>query len=100
MKNNTTISQSLMSNLVGMYALIWHEDDNDKLKAKAFIYGKADETYYIVQAINAMTGVPNVSKLMTIEQIKDWTFIPNQEILNDILDDYDKHKKNRFNFSF
>jgi hypothetical protein len=87
-----------MSNLVGMWAIIW--DNEGKLKAKAFIQGKADEKYFIVQAINALTGEPNVAKLMTIEQMIDWTFLPNLEVAQFVFDDYYDNQVNRFTFNF
>lgn len=94
----TTITQSTMTNLVGMRALIW--DNEGSLKAKAFICGKADEKYYIVQAIDTFTGNPNVAKLMTIEQMIEWTFLPTSEITEYVLKDYYDKQVNRFTFNF
>ena len=81
-----------------MWALVW--DNEDKLKAKVFIQGKADEKYFIVQAINSLTGEPNVAKLMTIEQMIDWTFLPSLEIAHMVMDDYFDRQVNRFTFNF
>ena len=77
-----------MSNLVGMYAYLIEED---KIKARIFITGKADNTYFICQVISPLTGEPNIAKLMTLEQLKNWIIIPKQELANKILADYFKN---------
>lgn len=89
-----------MSNLVGMWAFIWSDDEQTKLHRTVFIYGKADEKHYIVQAINALTGEPNVAKLKTIEDMKDWTFVPTVELVKELRADLEKHKENRYKPGF
>ena len=79
---------SEMSNLVGMYAFLIEED---KIKARIFIIGKADNTYFICQVISPLTGEPNIAKLMTLEQLKNWIIIPKQDLANKILADYFKN---------
>lgn len=89
-------TQSTMSNLVGMWAIVWGEDG--KMKATVFIKGKADEKYFIVQAVAPLTGEPNVAKLITIEQMIDWTFLPDLETANWVIGDYLDKEVNRFKF--
>ena len=79
---------SEMSNLVGMYAFLI---EDDKIKARIFIIGKADNTYFICQVISPLTGELNIAKLMTLEQLKNWIIIPKQDLANEILDDYFKN---------
>ncbi len=79
---------SEMSNLVGMYAFLIEEE---KIKARIFITGKADNTYFICQVISPLTGEPNIAKLMTLDQLKNWVIIPKQDLANEILADYYKN---------
>ena len=79
---------SEMSNLVGMYAFLIEED---KIKARIFITGKADNTYFICQVISPLTGEPNIAKLMTLEQLKNWVIITKRDLANEVLDDYFKN---------
>ena len=79
---------SEMSNLVGMYAFLIEED---KIKARIFITGKADNTYFICQVISPLTGEPNIAKLMTLEQLKNWIIITKRDLANEVLDDYFKN---------
>jgi hypothetical protein len=79
---------SEMSNLVGMYAFLIEEDE---IKATIFITGKADNTYFICQIISPLTGEPNIAKLMTLEQLKNWVIIPKQDLANEIFADYFKN---------
>jgi hypothetical protein len=67
-----------MSNLVGMWAIIMYKE---VWKYTCFIYGKADDEYYIVQINNALTGAPLTCKLATLKQMTDWIFIPSQEVM-------------------
>jgi hypothetical protein len=82
-------------NLVGSWALVWKDN---KLLCKLFIYGKADESHYIVQALGAITGDPNICKVFHVSEMKDWVFAPTKEIAEEILDDYYTTKKNRYKF--
>ncbi len=79
---------SEMSNLVGMYAFLIEED---KIKSRIFITGKADNAYFICQVISPLTGEPNIAKLLKLEQLKDWIIIPKQDLANEILADYYKN---------
>ena len=91
-------TQSTMSNLVGMWAAIW--DNEGKLKAKVFIQGKASEKYFIVQAINSLNGEPNVAKLVTIEEMTNWTLLPSLEIAQMFFDSYYDKQENKFTMNF
>lgn len=93
-ESKTIMAQGKMSNLVGMYALIW---DGDKLKRHAYVYGKADDSVYIIQWISGMSGSGNICQLMDLSEMKDWVFCPSAELVEDILKDYDKHQINRYN---
>ena len=86
---------SEMSNLVGMWAFKIKER---KIASKVFITGKADNKYFIVQAISPWTGCPNVAKLMSLEELREWAIIPTKEIADLVLDDYCKHDEWRFEF--
>ena len=74
-----------MSNLVGMYAFLV---EDDKIKARVFISGMADNNYFICQVISPLTGQLNIAKLMTIDQLKDWIIIPTKDLVNEISNDY------------
>ena len=82
-----------MSNLVNMYAFVW---EGDNIINRVFIYGKADESHFLVQAISAIDGTPNICKLKTIEEMKDWIFYPTKELADFCYEDWCKHKINRF----
>lgn len=96
-KTTVNVTQSTMSNLVGMWAAIWN---GDELKNKVFICGKADEKYYIVQVLGALTGQPNIAKLVTVEQMKEenWDFFPTKEIAQEVLGDYMDKGIRRYKF--
>ncbi len=96
-KPMVNITQSTMSNLVGMWAAIWK---GDELQNKVYIYGKADEKHYIVQVLSALTGFPNIAKLVTVEQMKDqnWDFFPTKEIAEEVLREYYEKNVRRYKF--
>ena len=77
-----------MSNLVGKYAFLVIED---KIEAIVFVAGMEDDRYFICQAVSPLTLEPNVSKLMTIDQLKDWVILPNAFDAQNALDDYHKN---------
>lgn len=79
------VGNSEMSNLVGMFAFFIKEE---KVKARIFIIGKADNSHFICQFISPFTGEPNVAKLLTIDELKDWVIIPSQELADEIFRDY------------
>jgi len=89
MKENKIIATaSEMSNLVGMYAF---RVEDGVIKRRYFIAGKANNEYFIVQAVNAMTGEPNVAKLWTIKELSELYIIPTREIADEIMEDYRKN---------
>ena len=85
MKENKIIATaSEMSNLIGMYAFRVEEGF---VKRRYFIAGKANNEYFIVQAISAMTGEPNVAKLWTIKELLELYIIPTREIADEVMAD-------------
>ena len=74
-----------MSNLVGMYAFLVKED---KIKAVVFVAGIAGDSHFICQLVDPLTYEPNVAKLMTIDQLKEWVILPNAIDAQNALDDY------------
>lgn len=66
-----------MSNLVGLWATIPKPDG--KIGNTVFIYGKADDDHFLVQAICGLSGSPNVMKLASIADMMDWTFYADPE---------------------
>lgn len=86
---------SEMSNLVGMYAYFMK---NDKIAAKIQIIGKADNKYFICQIISPFNGVGNVAKLMTLDELKEWLIIPNENVESFVYNDYCETKEFRFKF--
>ena len=96
MANKLIVPTGTMSNLVGMWANIW---DKDTLLRHVFIQGKADDGYYIVQFINAITGDLNVARIVHISEMLDWQLLPTKEIAEDVLIDYNHHRTNRFSIN-
>lgn len=101
MKENTKIiaTQSEMSNLVGMWAILLEKQDKE-LKAIIFINGKADRKHFICQIVSPLTGEPNVSVLMTINQLKRWVIIPNKELIDSIVSDFFNNKNYKYGIPF
>jgi hypothetical protein len=93
MATKQVVATGTMSNLVGMWAHIWK---GDILWRRVFIQGKADNGYYIVQFINALTGAPNVARIVNISEMTDWQILPTIEIADEVYEDYGKHKTNRY----
>jgi len=85
---------SEMSNLVGMWAFLVK---NDQIKVIVFVTGKADNKYFICQVVSPLTGEPNVAKLMTLDELREWVIIPTQSVADYILDNYYKDHKWNFN---
>ena len=79
---------SEMSNLVGMYAV---NVVNEKIHHMVKVIGKADNQYFICQFISPLTGEPNVSKLITLDQLKDWYVIHTYELFSQITKDSYKY---------
>ena len=75
---------SEMSNLVGMIGFLVIEN---KIQARILINGKADNKYFICQVVSPLDGQPNVAKLMTLDELKDWVIIPGLDLANDIYSD-------------
>ena len=74
-----------MSNLVEKYAFLIIED---KIEAIVFVAGMEGDRHFICQLVDPLTLEPNVSKLMTIDQLKDWVILPNAFDAQNALDDY------------
>lgn len=70
-----------MSNLVGLWAVI--RDEHGKIKHRVFIYGKADENHFLVQAGSALSGEPNAIRIARLDQMTDWVFYDTPELLAD-----------------
>jgi hypothetical protein len=86
MKTNMTTVKNInangtMSNLVGLWAVI--RDEQGKIRHRVFIYGKADENHFLVQAVSALTGEPNVIRIAKLQDMVDWVFYDNPELLAD-----------------
>lgn len=70
-----------MSNLVGLWALIRNEEG--KIKYRVFIYGKADHEHFLVQGVCALTGQPNVIRIVRLDDMLKWDFYSDGELLLD-----------------
>lgn len=88
---------SEMSNLVGMYAFVL---EGKQIKKYIYICGKADNNHFICQAISPLTSQPNMAKLKTIEQMKEWIILPDAYIANYMYDIYTKVKEWNFETDF
>ena len=86
-------TSSEMSNLVGMFAVFVK---NEKIDTWIFISGKADNAFFICQVISPLTGVPNVAKLLTLVELRDWTIIPTKELADEIIEDYARNGRFRY----
>lgn len=89
-----------MSNLVGMYAIIFREKQYEGTTYNVYISGKATVDTFIVQAIGGLTGAPNVARLVHIDQMKDWLILPTKEIAEQVLSDWSKQGYKEFRFKF
>lgn len=82
--------------LVGMHVYLIEKGE---IKKRAYIMGRANSNYYIVQAINEVTGDPNVARLMHVKELAKWHIMPTTEIANYTFDDYlDNDNKWRYIF--
>ena len=81
-----------MSNLVGLFALLW--SGNDLIKT-LFVKGKVDDEHYLIQFVSPVTGEPNVCRIVHIKNMLDWTFYP-ADIVEHCLADYQKDGANRY----
>jgi hypothetical protein len=70
-----------MSNLVGLWAVI--RNDEGKIKNTVFIYGKADDEHFLVQAVSALSGEPNVIRIVHLRDMIEWVFYANSELLGE-----------------
>jgi len=68
-------------NLVGCYAL---RPSPPSPPLPLFIYGKASDSVYMVQAISA-EGVPHFIKLYDLKDMMDWKFYASQELVEKAL---------------
>ncbi len=68
-----------MSNLVGLWAVIRNE--KGKIKNVVFIYGKADDEHFLVQAVSSLSGIPNVIRIVHLRDMIEWVFYANSELL-------------------
>jgi len=68
-----------MSNLVGLWSVIRNKDG--KIKNAVFIYGKADDEHFLVQAISALSGEPNVIRIVHLRDMMEWVFYANSKLL-------------------
>lgn len=73
-----------MSNLVGLWAVIRNQEG--KRKYRVFIYGKADDDHYLVQAICCLSGYPNVIKIFHINEMLEWEYYASAELLLEEMD--------------
>lgn len=80
-----------MSNLVGLWARIRCEK-----QYTVFIYGKASDDYYLVQAVSALSGQPNVMRIVHLMDMLEWSFFADSDILQDDLDFDLKNGKPRY----
>lgn len=70
-----------MSNLVGLWAVIRNEEGN--IKNTVFIYGKADDDHFLVQAVSALSGEPNVIRIVHLRDMIEWVFYADLELLGE-----------------
>lgn len=87
-----------MSNLVGMWAFIMDIPESDTIKMTVFIQGKVDDDHFIVQAISALDGSPNIARIVKVEHMYDWVFLPDKATADYVFEDYCRHKRLRFKF--
>lgn len=82
MKTQKNINTDLSINdLVGLWALIRNE--HGKIKYRVFIYGKADHDHFLVQGVCALTGQPNVIRIVRLDDMLKWDFYSDGELLLD-----------------
>lgn len=85
-----------MSNLVGLWAVIPCKEG--KIKYAVFIYGKADDEHFLVQAISMLSGEPNAIRIVHLRDMLGWTFYNNSEMLDEELERQGKGRQLRYRF--
>ena len=83
-----------MSNLVGLWAVILNEEG--KIKNTVFIYGKVDDEHFLVQALSALSGEPNVIRIVHLRDMIEWVFYANSELLGEELENESRQGSVRF----
>lgn len=83
-----------MSNLVGLWATIRNEEG--KIKNSVFVYGKADDDHFLVQAISALSGEPNVIRIVNLREMLEWTFYASSDLLSEEIENEGRHGRVRY----
>lgn len=80
--------------LVGLWAII--RDESGKCKRRVFIYGEAGEGRYLVQAVSALDGSPNVIRIASVEDMVGWTFYSSSELMDEEVENLNRTGKLRY----
>lgn len=87
-------------NLIGMYAIVFLEEQYKGKTYTVFITGQATDDTFIVQVVSPLTGQPNVARLVNIKDMKDWLILPTREIADEVLEDWRKSDCKNFRYQF
>lgn len=76
------------TDLVGMYAFILSADEklqDKKIEYTMYIAARVNENNYLVQMISPLTGERNIAKIVSIGDMLNWTFVPDEQLADHII---------------
>lgn len=85
-----------LKSIVGMLAIKW---ENDAPRYTFKVHSKVNDEYFLLQAMSAMDGSFNTLKAVHVSKLAELCFYENAESYNYTYDDWERHKKNRFDFN-
>ena len=85
-----------LKNLVGMFAVKW---ENDMPRYSFLIHSKVNDDHFLLQAVSAMDGSYNTLKVVHISKLAELCIYENADSYNYAFNDWERHKKNRFDFN-
>jgi hypothetical protein len=91
------IAHGTMSNLVGLHGIIW--DKEGKIKYTIYVLGKADDSCYLIQVIDALVGEGNTIRLVELKDMMEWHFYDSIDMINEVTKSFYKRDRNIYNFT-
>lgn len=73
------IQDTTVPGLVGLWAVT--RNDEGEIIYRLYIYGKVDDNHFIVQALSAFDGSPNILAVVHLRDMLNWTFYEDPELM-------------------